>query len=505
MDSKAINKLIRSEVWPILRDQGFSVFDSRSAYAYKAPFINVVSFQSFNSYLAGGLGCTTYSFTPRLGVYVMGSPGEYRVRHDRMGRLQPFEYECSFRSELRKRTQVDGFEREDIFYIDPEGRTTAPVLNELKYLCSEVAPLWFKANNDLDSALSRMRRAEESSSTPFLDAPGRPGSYNWNLLNSVLLLLQHQSSQTQHSAKNALDSLNRTAGTILDFSTIQSGRLGEERYAAEMGELWKRLGTFRPTPVCAENSMTGRTCLNGPIWVPRESQPADPIRTQDEPILVSPRKQLWPMLKSAGFSEFTDRLAHRISRDVVAVVEVLPMDQCECKTLDLPVDLFRVGVGVFWPLLREDGLVRKNRMGEPRPIVNECHISNWLAPETRTCRKARTAFDALEDASTALVGSGLGWLDIFTNPESALSQLQRKDWELFWCYPMMRGYGANSSGRRLIYTALHKLLLGSRTDSEEYVRLAEAAVVTRYPEHLRLRYAAWVDEVKHRFRDLVTV
>ena len=125
MDSKAINKLIRSEVWPILRDQGFTVFESRSAFAYKAQFINVVSFQSFNSYNAEVLGCTTYSFTPRLGVYVIRSPGEYRVKRDKAGRLQPFEYECSFRSELKKRTPVDGFDRDDIFYIDPNGGTTA--------------------------------------------------------------------------------------------------------------------------------------------------------------------------------------------------------------------------------------------------------------------------------------------------------------------------------------------------------------------------------------------
>jgi hypothetical protein len=498
MDSKAINKLIRSEIWPILRDQGFSVFDSRSAFAYKAPFINMVSFQSFNSYNAEVLGCTTFSFTPRLGVYVIGSPGEHRVKRDKAGHLQPFESACSFRSELRKRTAVDGFARDDIFYIDPEGRTTAHCFNELKYLCNEVASLWFKSNNDLDDMLSRMRRAEESNSASFPDACGCPGSYNWNQLESVLLLLKHRNSQTQNSAEVALASINRTIGTILDFSTIQSGRPGEESYAAEMGELWSQLGAFRPMPVCAENSVTDRGCLNGPIWVPSEAHLADSVSSPSLPSVLSTRKQFWPLLKNAGFSEFTDRLAHRVSKDVVEVVEYLPMDPYECKTWKLPSGLFRVGVGVFWPSLREDGLVRMNRMGDPRPIVNECHISNWLSPETRTCKTARTAFEAIEDATAALVGPGLRWLDIFRNYESALSQLQRKDWELFWYYPMMRGYGASSSGRRLVYIALLKLLLGSTKESKEHIRLAEAAVHTWYPEHLRLRYGAWVDQVKHR-------
>jgi hypothetical protein len=498
MDSKAINKLIRSEVWPILRDQGFTVFESRSAFAYKAQFINVVSFQSFNSYNAEVLGCTTYSFTPRLGVYVIGSTGEDRVKRDRAGRLQPFEYECSFRSELRKRAPVDGFSRDDIFYIDPEGRTTAHCFHELKHLCQEVAPLWFKANNDLDETLSRMRRSDESSSAPFLDASGRPGSYNWNRLESVLLLLKHQKLQTQLSTEAALDSINRTIGNILDFSTIQSGRPGEERYAAEIGELWEQLGTFRPIPPCAENSMPGHSCLNGPIWAPGETQQPDSVGSTSPSIPLSTRKQFWPMLKSAGFSEFTDRLAHRVSKHIVEVIEFLPVDPYERKTWNLPAGLFRVGVGVFWPSLREDGLLRKNRIGEPRPIVNECHISNWLAPGARTCKTARTAFDAIEDASAVLAGSGLGWLDLFRDYESALLQLQRKDWELFWCYPMMRGYGASSSSRRLIYIALLKLLLGSITESNEFMRLAEAAVITWYPDHLRPRYGEWVDQVKQR-------
>jgi hypothetical protein len=502
MDSKAINKLIRSEVWPILRDQGFSVFDARSAFAYKAPFINVVSFQSFNSYNAEVLGCTTYSFIPRLGVYVIGSPGEHRVRRDKEGRLQPFEYECSFRSPLRKRTPVDGFAQDEIFYIDSNGGTTTQCFQELKYLSSEVAPLWFKANNDLDDLLSRMRNAEESSSAPFQDAIGVPRSYNWNRLRSVLLLLKHQQSPTEKSASKALDSISGAMGTILDFSTIQTGRPGEERYAVEMRELWEQLGNFRPVPVCAEKSMSVRGCLDGPIWTPAKAQLSGPKCSPNLPIPISARKQFWPILKSAGFAEFTDRLAHRVSKHIVEVVEFLPMDPVERKTWSLPGGLFRMGVGVFWAALGEDGLFRKNRMDEPRPTVNECHISNWLVPEKRSCENARTAFDSAEDAESALAGPGLGWLDTFRTYESALSQLRRKEWELFWCYPMMRGYGAGPSSQRLVYIALLERLLGNFIASEELIRCAESVVKSWYFQHYQLRCEAWIDQVKPRIREL---
>jgi hypothetical protein len=76
MDSKAINKLIRSEALPILRKQGFTRFDSRSAFAYRGQLIDVVNFQSFNAYLTNGLGCTPFLFCLKLGVYVLGSPVE---------------------------------------------------------------------------------------------------------------------------------------------------------------------------------------------------------------------------------------------------------------------------------------------------------------------------------------------------------------------------------------------------------------------------------------------
>jgi hypothetical protein len=502
MDSKAINKLIRSEVWPILHDHGFSVFDSRSAFAYKAPFINVVSFQSFNSYNADVLGCTTYSFTPRLGVYVIRSPGEYRVKRDKAGRLQPFEYECSFRSELKKRTPVDGFDRDDIFYIDPNGGTTAQCFQELRFLFSEAAPLWFKANNDLDALLLRMRQTEEPGSAPFPDAAGVPRSYNWNRLRSVLLLVKHQQSPTEQSANKALDSISVTLGTHLDFSTIQNERPGEERFTIEMRELWEQLGNFRPVPVCCEKSMSVRGCLDGPIWTPGTTQLSGSIGSPNLSNPVSARKRFWPILKNAGFSEFTDRLAHRVSKNLVEVVEFLPMDPMERKTLSLPAGLFRIGVGVFWPSLCEDGPLRKNRKGKSRPIVNECHISNWLVPETQSFENTRTAFDSSEDAEAALLGPGLGWLDIFTNHESALSQLQRKEWELFWCYPMMRGYGANSSSRRLVYIALLEHLLGNTSASEEYIRRAQLVIHTWYFEHLHMRYGAWIDQVKLRLREL---
>jgi len=196
MDSKAINKLIR---FGGMADPARARFQclrfSKCLRVYRT-IHQRGQFSVLQLVSCRGLGCTTFSFTPRLGVYVTGSPSEDRVKRDNAGRLRPFEYECSFRSELRKRTPVDGFARDDVFYIDANGSTTAQCFQELKYLCTEIAPFWFKANNDLEGLLSRMQSAEEPGSAPFVDAAGRPGSYNWNVVRSVLLLVKHGKHRT---------------------------------------------------------------------------------------------------------------------------------------------------------------------------------------------------------------------------------------------------------------------------------------------------------------------
>jgi len=119
MDSRVASKLIRSEIWPILRRQGFTKLNARNAWRYRQPLIDVVNFQSFNSYLAEGIGCTTYSFGVNLGVYVQDGL-DSQVKRNKAGRLLPHEAECAYRVQLKKRKPIDLCAREDVFYIDAE-------------------------------------------------------------------------------------------------------------------------------------------------------------------------------------------------------------------------------------------------------------------------------------------------------------------------------------------------------------------------------------------------
>lgn len=500
MDSKAVNKLIRSEIWPLLRDQGFSKFESRTAFRYRGSFINVVNFQSFNSYLAAGVGCTTFSFGLNLGVYVLGSAGEHILKRDGSGLLLPREYECSFRASLKKRTPVDGFAREDIFYIDPAGHSAAPCFHEVRHLLTEVAPQWFETLNDLDGLISWMGRSDRSSTDLLSDNPANrfpiSGSYVWHDLFALLLLLKHAEAPTPQSAEAAFREIERAIGTVQDFSAIIETAASREVLVARIRELWERLGSFAPLSPSRISPISARSSLVGPAWSPLAAESMSGPNGDGQVQRLSIREHLWPILRSQGFSEFTDRLAHRIAKDSIHVVEVVPMDPAERKTWGLPEGLFRVGVGIFWPAIKEDRLFRTNRDGNPRPKATECHLTDWLIPERRRCTKARSAFDSPEGAQESLAGTAVQWFTSFATAESGLAILQQDDWEIFWCFPMMGGYGAKSSTRRFVYLATLAVRLHKLEEVREYLRLAEKAIDDWYPEHLRPRYRKWFDGLK---------
>jgi hypothetical protein len=84
------------------------------------------------------------------------------------------------------------------------------------------------------------------------------------------------------------------------------------------------------------------------------------------------------------------------------------------------------------------------------------------------------------------------------DPAQTLTLLQCADWELFWFYPMMRGYGASGSSRRLAYLSLLCKLLGRRDESLDYFRQAELAVDSSYMEHLRPHYRDWISSIRER-------
>ena len=96
MTSKDVDKLIRAEVWPFVREQGF-VVSGRTARRWWTDAIDVINFQSYSDHVAGVHGMTTFSFQVNLSVQPAVLPPEGEVSYDKQGRPLLKEWQCFFR------------------------------------------------------------------------------------------------------------------------------------------------------------------------------------------------------------------------------------------------------------------------------------------------------------------------------------------------------------------------------------------------------------------------
>lgn len=148
MDSKDVNRAIRARIRPLLKTAGFERFTARTAWRFCGAAIGVVNFQSFNSYIASGVGCTTFSFAINLGCHYTFLPQiGTSTFYDRDN--LPQEYHCAFRRALRKSLAQPKFPRPDIWFVEPDGSNSAHVS-----MTPQVSLNTMRSHGSLDSVMS---------------------------------------------------------------------------------------------------------------------------------------------------------------------------------------------------------------------------------------------------------------------------------------------------------------------------------------------------------------
>ena len=105
MDSKVVNREIKRAIWTALRQSEFTQFTQRVAWRHRNDSIDVLDFQSFNSYDAEILGVTTFSFCVNLGKYLLYVPPQWDTKV-KDGLQLPRESECHFRGRLFPRVSA---------------------------------------------------------------------------------------------------------------------------------------------------------------------------------------------------------------------------------------------------------------------------------------------------------------------------------------------------------------------------------------------------------------
>jgi len=143
--------------------------------------VDLVTFRSYNSYTAGAMGCTTYSFTVEVGAF-------YRCFYPILER--PQDYDCTFRAVLGKTIQQAFFatawgpaqDRPDVYYVLPDGSNLEAVVADAQGVVVQQGLTFLDRYNDpgraFDALLSeRMRDGDFGQ--PQVMLPGNPDSRAW--------------------------------------------------------------------------------------------------------------------------------------------------------------------------------------------------------------------------------------------------------------------------------------------------------------------------------------
>ena len=191
LDGVAVGRAITEAVRPHLRRVGFTKFTPRKSWRFGDETIDLVNFRSFSSYIAGGVGCTTYSFSVTTGVY-------YRCLDREM--QKPDDYHLTFRIELGKSVRQPWFrpfggdrvtDRPDVWYVLPDGSNLAECIEDAAdQLIVGALPMIDRL--DEPEAAYRALLTETSRNpdfgSPGLAMPGAPDSPRWR---DVTLAIGH--------------------------------------------------------------------------------------------------------------------------------------------------------------------------------------------------------------------------------------------------------------------------------------------------------------------------
>ncbi len=163
MDSKEVNKHIRSKIRPLLKSSGFTLSTSRSYWRHHSDRIDVINFQSFNAYNSDIIGCTTFSYSVNLGCYFLDIPERYpttkiKTKNDL---LCPEEYICHFRGGLKKNIKQRELKRSDIWSIAQDGSNLEQVIADSSMSISNEGLTWFDRFSNKQEAFRLLLEEDE--------------------------------------------------------------------------------------------------------------------------------------------------------------------------------------------------------------------------------------------------------------------------------------------------------------------------------------------------------
>jgi hypothetical protein len=152
MDSKQVTKEINSIIRPVLKENGFNKFTGRTYWRYKTDRIDILNFQSYNSYNAEVMGCTTFSFAVNLSTFLNYIPTETEIK-EKNGLKRPAEYDGQFRSGIKKRIEQKEFTNENIWFINNDRNYLTSAITDCKNQIEKSAFQWYDQFDNKENVL----------------------------------------------------------------------------------------------------------------------------------------------------------------------------------------------------------------------------------------------------------------------------------------------------------------------------------------------------------------
>jgi len=180
MESKDVTKEINKIIRPLLKEKGFNFYTGRTYWRQQSDRIDILNFQSFNSYNASVMGCTTFSFCVNLSTLLNYVPSDTTIK-EKTEIKTPSEAQGHFRSRVLKGIKQIEFQGKDLWYIDENGRNLKEVILDCKSQIQEKGLSWFNKFDTKEKVFQILNEDE-------MDMDGTWGFGNKNSPNRNRLL-----------------------------------------------------------------------------------------------------------------------------------------------------------------------------------------------------------------------------------------------------------------------------------------------------------------------------
>ena len=161
MDSRQVSRGLKTHIRPLLSSLGFRAFTTRSAWRYGDHGVDVVTFPSFNSYSAGVLRVTTFSFSVSLGRFFLDVPPVGGPLKFKGNEARPDEALCPFRCRLHRDLVQRACTDRGIWSVDEDGANLDEVLADVAAVIARELPYLFGQLDGHAAALEILEEQEE--------------------------------------------------------------------------------------------------------------------------------------------------------------------------------------------------------------------------------------------------------------------------------------------------------------------------------------------------------